>query len=437
GDFNSDARTDVGIYNNTNGELKVALSSGSSFSVSGTWLSFPSASISWQPFTGNFNADKYTDFALYNKDTGEVKVALGTGSGFGALNTWINSFGNDYIALSGDFNGDSLTDLCLFKKSSGEFKIAFSNSKEFVDGTSWISGFATDKDAFVSDFNNDGLADIGYWDKSGCRWYYAISTGTRFIDKGLWLDNFGTAQDESGTTGDFNADGITDAACFDRDQIGINRWTTRISTDKPTDLLVEVDNGIGGKTQVTYTHASMFDNDLLPFPVYVASSIALVDTLPTNQPQETYIQDFTYYGGYYDAAEREFRGFAKVRVTDPITNNYSETYFYQGKSGQDGALKGQIEKIIAYDGNSREISKTINTYEVRKAGPEDRFLGFPALTEQVMTVWEGNAYLTTKDKFIYDNIGNLLEGINEGDISKTGDEKSAVTTYAQAYTTGF
>jgi RHS repeat-associated protein len=437
GDFNGDGRTDAAVYNITNGQLQVALSSGSNFSASGTWLTASFASVSWQPFTGNFNADKYTDFALYNKDTGEVKIALGTGTGFGAFNTWVTSFGIDYIALSGDFNADSLSDLCLFKKSNGEFKVAFSNSESFVDGSSWLSGFATDKDALISDFNNDGMADAGYWDKSNYRWYYAISTGAGFVDKGTWLESFGTSLDESATTGDFNGDGVTDAATFDRDQIGINRWKTQLSTNKPTDLLTEIDNGIGGKTQVTYTYAAKSDNSGLPFPVYVASSISLINTFPADRAA-TYAQNFTFFGGYYDSTEREFRGFSKVRVTDPITNNYSETYFYQGSSGQDGALKGQIEKVLSFDGNARQISSTLNTYEVRKAGPEDKVLGAPFLKEQTTTIWEENAtYITTKDIFTYDNIGNLLEQRNEGDILKSGDEKSTSTTYAQAYEVGF
>lgn len=437
GDFNGDAKTDAGVYNNTTGELKIALSTGSSFSSPSTWLTASFANTTWQPFTGNFNADKYTDFALYNKDTGEVKVALGTGTGFGAFNTWITGFGNDYIAMGGDFNGDSLTDLCLFKKSSGEFKVAFSNSQAFVDGASWLTGFATDKDATISDFNNDGLADIGYWDKTNFNWYYAISTSSSFVDKGVWLTSFGTSLDESATTGDFDGNGITDAATFDRDQLGINRWTTKLSTNKPTDLLTEIDNGIGGKIQVIYTYAAKADNSGLPFPVYVASQISLINTFPSDRTA-TYTQNFQFSGGYYDATEREFRGFAKVIVTDPITNNYSETYFYQGTASQDGALKGQIEKIISYDGNARKISETYNTYEVRKAGPEDRVLGFPALTEQATTVYEENGtYITTKDKTTYDNIGNPIAATSEGDTSKIGDEKSTAITYAQAYEAGF
>ncbi|MFA6217601.1 MAG: RHS repeat-associated core domain-containing protein [Candidatus Omnitrophota bacterium] len=437
GEFNGDGLSDGGVYNNTTGELRIALSTGTNFSTPGTWLTFANASYSWQPFTGNFNADKYTDFAVYNKDSGEVRVALGNGSGFGAFTSWVSGFGAGFVAMSGDFNGDSLSDLCLFNKSSGEFKVAFSNTKSFVDGSSWINGFAVNQDAFVSDFNNDGLTDIGYWDKSNYTWSYAISNGTQFINKGLWL-SFGSSSIESAASGDFNGDGVTDAAIFDRDGIGINRWNVQVSTNKPADFLTEIDNGIGGKTQVNYTYAAQSDNTSLPFPVYVASSINSIDTLPTSQPQESYTQSFIYSGGYFDASEREFRGFNKVRVTDPITGNYTETYFLQGKTGEDGALKGQIEKIVAYDGNARQISQTLNTYEVRKAGPSERVLGFPALKETTTTVWEENAAsLSTRNTFTYDSIGNLLAEVTEGNSAVAGDEKSSTISYTQAYEAGF
>ena len=224
GDFNADGKTDVGIYNSATGEFKPALSSGSGFTAQGTWLTFVGASASWQIFTGNFNADKFTDLGFYKKDTGEVKVALGNGSGFGAVSIWLNSADTGYAAMSGDFNGDGLSDMGLFKKTAGEFKIYFSNSKAFVDGGVWISGYATGRDPLLSDFNNDGLTDAGYWDNSSFAWNYAISTGSAFVNKGTWLNNYGSAIDESATTGDFNGDGITDRALFDKDVQGINRW---------------------------------------------------------------------------------------------------------------------------------------------------------------------------------------------------------------------
>lgn len=437
GDFNADNKTDIAVYDPLTGQLQAAYSTGSGFSSQGTILSVSFASSSWQAFSGNFNADKYPDFALYNRDTGEVRVALGNSSGFGGFNAWLSNSGTGYIAMSADFNGDSLSDLCLFKKSSGEFKIAFSNTLSFVDSANWYSGFAVDKDPILSDFNHDGLADIGYWDKANLNWYYAISAGDKFINKGV-LANFGTSSDDNGTTGDFNGDGVNDLAVYDKEQIGINRWRVSLSTNKPADLLTDIDNAIGGKTQVVYTYAATSDNPGLPFPVYVASSISVTDTLPISDPQETYIQNFIFAGGYYDSLEREFRGFEKVTVSDPITGNYTETYFYQGKSGQDGALKGQIEKLIAYDGNNCKISETFNIYQVKKAGPASNVLGFPALIENTTTIYEENGLsVTTKNTFTYDNIGNVLEEVTEGDIAKTGDEKSTQTLYNPAYDLGF
>ncbi|MCX5715320.1 MAG: hypothetical protein NTV07_00290, partial [Candidatus Omnitrophica bacterium] len=263
GDFNGDGRTDIGIYNNTTGELKIALSDGAKFNISGTWLTFSGASYSWIPVTGNFNGDKFTDFGLYNKDTGEWKVAKGTGSGFSEFTTWLMSFGSaDHTPLTGDFNADGLTDICIFKKSAGEFKVAFSNTKAFIPNQNpWITNYAVDKDPIISDFNSDGLTDVGYFDKSRGKWFQALNTTSAFTDSGVWLEGFGFSSDESGHTGDFNGDGITDAAAFDRDQLGINRWAVKLVNKKPQDLLVEVDNGIGGKTQITYQYASTYNNE--------------------------------------------------------------------------------------------------------------------------------------------------------------------------------
>ncbi|MFA5125304.1 MAG: RHS repeat-associated core domain-containing protein [Patescibacteria group bacterium] len=436
GDFNGDGKADAGLYNKTNGELRIALSTGSGLSLPALWLDFTENPSSWLVFSGNFNGDKYCDFGLYNKETGEVRVVLSQGSGFGAMTTWLAGFGTNYSVLMGDFNGDSLADLCLVKKTSGEYKVALSNGRAFVDGGVWISGFGAGKDPVVSDYNNDGISDIGYWDKLTPDWYFAVSTGEDFSTKGL-LGSFGSSADEFVTTGDFNGDGISDRASYDHELIGILRWKTQIVDQRSPDLLHGIDNGIGGKTEIVYSYASAADNPYLPFPVQVASEIKIIDTLPVGSPQEAYSQQFIFSDGYYDAGEREFRGFGKVKAIDPIAGNYTETYFYQGKSDQDGALKGQIEKIVAFDGNARQISQTVNTYDVRKAGPTDNVLGFSALVRQDTTVWEeGGVAVSTASEFAYDAIGNLLEAKSLGDISKEGDEKATETTYAQAYQDG-
>jgi RHS repeat-associated protein len=438
GDFNGDGKTDIGIYNNTgDGRLQVALSTGSSFDKPTQWATFSGYSYEWIPSTGNFNGDKYTDFGLYNKNTGECKIALSSGSSFGPLTTWITNLGSgDYIPLPADYNYDGLIDLCVFQKSTGMFKVAFSNSSSFVDEATWATGFATDKDPIIADFNNDGLTDVGYWDKSSYNWYAALNTTTGFSAKAEPWMVFGSPNDNSAHTGDFNGDGITDIATFNKQQDGINKWSWHITDKKPTDLLKELNNGMGGKTQISYQFTS---NPGLPFPVYTTSQVRLINTAPADRGA-TYTQNLVFEGGWFDATEREFRGFRMVKVTEPITGNYTETYFLQGNParGEDGALKGQIEKILAYEGNGKPISQILNTWEVRKAGPTDGVLGFPYLKEVNSTVYEENdSSIVTRSKFKYDNLGNITEEISEGDLTSDSDNKIVTTLYNGAYLTGY
>jgi len=445
GDFNGDGLTDIGIYNNTSGsdggKVKIALSTGTSFTDSGLWATFQDSSYDWMPVSGNFNSDRYTDLGIYNSKTGQWKVSLNDGSSFGAFNEWISSFGGEgYTPLTGDFNADGIVDIGIFKKSSGEVKIAFGNSTQFIDSTTtWITGFAQDKNILLADFNNDGATDIGYWDSSSGNWTTATSNGSSLTQSSdIWLASFGSTSNESAHTGDFNGDGITDAAIFDRDLIGIERWTVRLSTDLKPDLLVEVDNGTGGKTNITYDYAAKQENDLLPFAVYVTREVSVTDSLPSTSPIETYTQNFSYSGGYFDAVEREFRGFEKVTVTEPITGNYTQTYFYQGKDTQDGALKGKTYQVLAYDSDSRLISELHSTWEVRKAGPTDGPLGFPHITQTTQTAYEENDLsLTTEDSLTYDNLGSIIATTSLGDITTDSDNRTSNTTYAQAYLEGF
>jgi len=445
GDYNGDGITDIGIYNNTNGsdggQCKIALSTGSSFSTPSLWATFQESSYDWVPVGGNFNSDRFTDLAVYNSKTGEWRVALCDGSSFGVFTQWIDDFGGEgYSPLTGDFNADGIIDIGIFNKSSGEVKVAFGNTKTFIDSeTTWISGFATNKNITIADFNNDGTTDIGYWDSSTGNWTTAVSNGTRFVEsRDAWLSGFGSSSDESSHTGDFNGDGVTDAAVFDKDSLGIERWNVWISTNVRSDLLVEIDNGTGGKTSIEYDYAAKGQNDLLPFAVYVAKSATVTDYLPADQPVETYTQQFAYSGGYYDATEREFRGFEVITVTEPITGNYTKTYFYQGKNGQDGALKGKTYKVLAYDVNSRLISEVHSTWGVRKAGPTDGPLGFPHITQTSQTAHEENeTSLTTQDSFTYDNLGNVSKVESLGDVTASADDRTNTTSYAPPYQDGF
>ncbi|MDD4910169.1 MAG: toxin TcdB middle/N-terminal domain-containing protein [Candidatus Omnitrophica bacterium] len=468
GDFNGDGVGDAGVYNYKDGKLKIATSTKSSFTGASEWAAFSEAGNDWAPLTGNFNGDAFTDFGVYNWESGEARVALGNGSGFSGFTQWISGFGSskEWTPLVGDFNGDSLADICIFKKTSGEFRVALSNNRQFLDRGTWLSGFSVKEDAFVADFNNDGLTDVGYLPEGGSDWHQAINTGSAFNgDSGVWI-NYSSSKDQSPTTLDINGDGIADAALYDKKRPGLQRWSVRTSTGRPADLLVEVNNGKGGLVSVEYDYTRQDEKLALPFPLYITRQVTTTDTIERDyypnrsdvgfdvDRSNSYTQEFKFEQGYYDAVEREFRGFGKVTSIDPVTLNYTQTYFYLGEIEETVPLKGQIKEIYAYEDYGRSItpklvSKVINTWEVAKAGPQDG-IAFPHLKEVLTTAYEKYedtaTSITLKSGFEYDGLGNVAREISYGEVGQagseiegqtTGDEREGITVYNAPYEVGF
>ncbi|MDD5449561.1 MAG: toxin TcdB middle/N-terminal domain-containing protein [Candidatus Omnitrophica bacterium] len=435
GDFNGDGKTDVGIYNKDNGEFQIAASDGAKFVSQGKAATIYDGTSSTVPLSGDFNGDGLTDIGTYNYRGGVIKIALSKGGTFAYASVWMDSIStpDERIPILGDFNGDGLTDLGLFKKSSGEIAVALSYGKKFTSQSTWLSGFASNKDLLAADFNNDGLTDLGYKDNSSGNWYAAFSTGLAFQNEVEWYSNFGSGSDNIALTGDFNGDGVTDIATFNKNNSGLAQWNTEPIDNQTSDLLDEIDNGIGGKTQIEYAESSEYANSSLPFPLQVVKKVSTIDTKPDGNSYEIYIQESRFEGGYFDPEDREFRGFRKATVTDPITGNYSETYFYQGLIKEDDPLKGQIEKIIACDKLGAVISETNNRYENTEGGTRPNVVNFVHLAETESTVYEGPTQVTVKTTFVYDNVGNIIEEVGEGDVLRTGDEKYTFVTYAPPY----
>ncbi|MEO8678816.1 MAG: toxin TcdB middle/N-terminal domain-containing protein [Vicinamibacterales bacterium] len=98
-------------------------------------------------------------------------------------------------------------------------------------------------------------------------------------------------------------------------------------------LLIKVENNLGATTEIEYTPSTRFYlEDLkagtpwvtrLPFPVHCVSKVTARDKWRGTAFSSTY----SYHHGYFDGAEREFRGFGRVEVLDverydtTITNN--------------------------------------------------------------------------------------------------------------------
>jgi hypothetical protein len=175
---------------------------------------------------GDFNGDGRDDIVTFTRgSTGDVYVALSTGSSFGAATKWHDnfSFGTE-IPLVGDFNGDGRADVATFTRGlTGDVYVALSNGSSFVGtGWKWHDTFSfTDEIPAVGDFNGDGKDDIVTFTRgSTADVYVALSTGSSFSGSGWkWHDTFSYYNEIPGV-GDFNGDGRDDIVTFTRGSRG-------------------------------------------------------------------------------------------------------------------------------------------------------------------------------------------------------------------------
>ena len=115
-------------------------------------------------------------------------------------------------------------------------------------------------------------------------------------------------------------------------------------------LLTNIDNGMGGITNLQYAPSTKFylrDKlagkpwiTKLPFPVHVLEKVEIIDEVASNK----FINTYAYHHGYYDNAEREFRGFGMVEQWDAeqydinqfgddelyVPPVYTKTWFHTG-----------------------------------------------------------------------------------------------------------
>src|SRR5207237_6921143 len=91
-------------------------------------------------------------------------------------------------------------------------------------------------------------------------------------------------------------------------------------------LLDTMDNHLGAVTKVQYAPSTAFFladqrepkarwRTPLPFPVQVVKHVEVIDTLSRGK----LTTEYRYHHGYWDGAEREFRGFGMVEQLDTQT----------------------------------------------------------------------------------------------------------------------
>ena len=424
GDFNGDGKTDIAVFNQSNGEWRVGISDGAQFSDEGLWSTFTGALTSSIPMAGDFTGDGVSDVGIYNRSNGNVTVASSDKSSFGTPSTWISGLPHSSTAqpFSGDFNGDGLIDMGVF--NDGNWNFAVNNGTGFVAKGVWNFSFGTDNAPVISDFNNDGLTDIGIVDKETGNWSIYHCTGDGFVSKGDWLTGFGQGESNTFYGLDFNGDRLTDAAVFHNTDF---TWERSTAQGAVADNLERITNSLNGTTEISYRSSVYYDNTGdddecdLPFAILTVSKVKQGDGMGN-----FYETRYSYANGLYDSDNRENRGFGYVKVTD-AEGNIAENWF-----NQDNIYKGLPAKEQASDSQGNLYTKTVKSYEYTTP-----YTGciFAYLTEEETSVYEGQITpKVTAVTYEYDSYGNPRKVRNLGDIAITGDEKESNVEYV--YNTG-
>lgn len=245
-----------------------------------------------------------------------------------ALEVFPNVNFSDPRVKWGDMTGDGLQDIVLVYDGIVQYwpslgrgdwgqRITMHNSPHFPYNYD-------PKRILVGDVDGDGLADLVHVDdtkvtlwinQSGNRWSNPIVIeGTPPVSDmdAVRLDDM-LGSGIRGILWSSDANGLSRANMFFLDFTG---------GIKPY-VLSEMDNHMGAVTRVGYAPSTCFyleDEKCsetrwktpLPFPVQVVARVEVIDTISGGK----LTTEYSYHHGYWDGAEREFRGFGRVDQRD-------------------------------------------------------------------------------------------------------------------------
>ena len=211
GDFDGDAKTDMGVYRPQNRVWYWEQSANHPFSLSP--ISFGAAGDRITPI--DFDADGIADISVYRPVTGTWYWLNSSDGNFNAVQFGIS----EDLPTPADYDGDGKADVSVFRPSTGTWYRLESSTGSPLG---FQFGISEDKPT-VGDFDGDGKADIAVFRPSTAAWY-RIDSGDGSIHGTL----FG-AEGDVLAPADYDGDGKIDIAVY-RPSTGI--WYIHNSADQ-------------------------------------------------------------------------------------------------------------------------------------------------------------------------------------------------------------
>lgn len=425
------------------------------------------------------NGDKRTDVLLTGSSDITVWLSLGTNRwstpyswpspGFGL------QFSNGDIQLA-DLNGDGLQDLvrlndgiCIYYPTAGYGRYAAAMT---YDGAP--TGVFDPSHLILDDVNGDGRADVLYESGSSVQVYVNLGLNPSDPTRGSFAAPYTVIgpYTDSGSVfrqADVNGNGSADIV-----------WNTYPGGGSDTLAFVEfapgeqpyqlktMDNGIGRTTTLYYSSSvdEMLRDDAasrlwpqgVPFPVQVVSKIEVRDGRDPN----VYTTQIQYHDGYYDGAEKEFRGFAaaeQIEVGDDTQGAPTLVTSYAFDTGAAiDALKGKPLSVATKTASGDVFAIETNTWQTRTLVTgslgDSRAVTFAFQSKRVKDVLErGNGTpVRILSEYDFDDYGNMILDAEYGrveDLDSSGaigdsnqdkgawqDERITSRIYSSAYPSG-
>jgi len=213
-------------------------------------------------------------------------------------------------------------------------------------------------------------------------------------------------------------------------------------------VITNIANGIGRVTTIEYQPSTRFalDDaaaghpwpDMMPFSVSVVSTVITDDSLG-----HQYVTRYRYHNGYYDAEEKEFRGFAQadqIQIGDATAPTLvTRSWFDTGREHE--ALKGKLLRQNAGQEDGKlfwdEMTRWTTPPKTLKTGVNGQPVHYAHPTStarRVIEVGQGEERLL-ESEMGYDDFGNAILHANygivvAGDRSAFDDERITTTEYA-------
>jgi YD repeat-containing protein len=356
-----------------------------------------------------------------------------------------------------DFNGDRVPDIAQIRPTDVIVTagLGYGNFADpvIVNIPDYVLDDTQIAQAKLMDITGDGLADLVIEQAAPGELWYWVNLGNYTFSTRKVITDMPTGIGVNAVVrwADINGNGTTDLIYADSQSTPHIRAVDLgqlINGNLGPNLLTAISNGIGRATLVSYASSTSFRlqdlaagnpwPDPLPFPVQVVSAVTNLDSLG-----HQYVSHYGYHNGYYDPAEKEFRGFGGADQTDlgdpTAPTLVSRSVFDTGRTYE--AMKGKLLSLTTEQEDGSVFSTETNSWTLPPitlyVGTDGTNVSYAYPTAKFTTITElgqGTPRLLESD-FAYDNYGNETTNADygivvDGNRGAFNDERITVTEYA-------